>query len=259
MNVTANCSILVLSCDKYSDLWDPFFYFFQKNWPDCPYPVYLGSNEKKCRVDNIVTVYSGKDEDWSSSYRKILSRIPSDYILVILEDLFITGQVDTQRINSLFEFMKTKQANHIHFKPVPKPCKILNEGIGIYDKTMPYRVNVAGFWNKRYLLKLLINGESPWNFEIMGSYRSAYDNGFYCAVPGALEWLNSVEKGCWFKKAVLFCKQLNVKIDPSRPVLSTTQKMISFIQICYFNLVMKVNWKIRVKLMNLLRKLLISY
>jgi len=40
----ANCSILIPSCDKYSDLWRPFFTLFWRHWPDCPFPVYLGSN-----------------------------------------------------------------------------------------------------------------------------------------------------------------------------------------------------------------------
>ena len=34
-------AILIVSCDKYSDLWDPFFKLFFKFWPDCPFNIYL--------------------------------------------------------------------------------------------------------------------------------------------------------------------------------------------------------------------------
>ena len=40
----SDCSILVVSCDRYRDLWTPFFTLFQRYWPDCDMPVYLGTN-----------------------------------------------------------------------------------------------------------------------------------------------------------------------------------------------------------------------
>ena len=39
--MTSDSAILILSCDKFSDLWKPFFDLFWKYWPDCPYNVYL--------------------------------------------------------------------------------------------------------------------------------------------------------------------------------------------------------------------------
>lgn len=38
----SKCSMLVLSCDKNVGVLKIFFDFLRKNWPDCPYNVYLG-------------------------------------------------------------------------------------------------------------------------------------------------------------------------------------------------------------------------
>lgn len=47
----ADVAVVVASCDAYADLWEPFFRLFRRYWPDCPYPVYLGSNFRTYRIN----------------------------------------------------------------------------------------------------------------------------------------------------------------------------------------------------------------
>ena len=42
-----NTALLVSSCDKYSDCWDPFFKLLSIYWKDLEYPVYLITEEKE--------------------------------------------------------------------------------------------------------------------------------------------------------------------------------------------------------------------
>ena len=37
----SDLSIVVVSYDGYSDLWDDFFTLKNQNWANCPYPTYL--------------------------------------------------------------------------------------------------------------------------------------------------------------------------------------------------------------------------
>ena len=37
-------AFVVLTCDKYSDLWPMYIHFFEKNWQDCPYDRYFVTN-----------------------------------------------------------------------------------------------------------------------------------------------------------------------------------------------------------------------
>lgn len=41
---SAMIAVLIVSCDKYSDLWDPFLRAFDRYWPDCPFTVSLLSS-----------------------------------------------------------------------------------------------------------------------------------------------------------------------------------------------------------------------
>lgn len=255
-----NLSILILSCDKYSDLWNPFFSEFFQKWPDCPYDIYLGSNQKKFKHEKVKTLFSGEDRDWSSSLRNIIKQIPSENILIILEDFFLTKKINSQNFNKYFNYLNKNKFNHCHLFSKPKPDKILKNRIGVYEKGMPYRSTVLGIWNKKYLEKLLLDGENPWNFEIMGSYRTSFDDGFYCLPDGIFDFINCIEKGKWFKEAVEYCKENKIEIDLSkREVLKSGNFLKSKIQILIVRFVTLFSWKKRLKLMNILRKIFFTY
>ena len=234
--------ILVLSCDKFADLWKPYFTLF---WQNCDnnYPsVYLGTNTVDYTDNKIKTIYSGKDRDWSTSCKAIVQQIPHKYILLLLEDFFVVSKLDSAKITQYVQFMQENDAKHIHNRPLPKPDKwLLNQEIGIYEKKAPYRVNVEGFWEREYLLNLLIDGESPWNFEIQGSYRTAYDEGFYCLKQPLFSHVHVVEKGCWFPEAISYCDKHNIPLEiDKRPVLSNLTWVKSKLQMYYFNLMIKI-------------------
>lgn len=253
-------AILVLSCDKYADLWQPFFKLFWKNWSDCPYPVYLGSNTISYKDKRVKTILSGKDENWSSSYKRILDQIPEKYLFVWVEDGFIISNIDTTKFAGIFRFMAKRRAKHIHIKPSPEPSAVFNKDYGIYEKGIPYRVNLVGFWRKEYLFKLLLDGENGWNFEIMGSYRTSYDEGFYCLNNKLFDYVHAIEKGKWLPEANNYCKTYGFKIDKiNRDIITPLMIIKSKLKSLYFDLVIKINWRFRVKLMDILRKLIVSY
>lgn len=52
-NNTPQLAILVLSCDKYSDLWDDFFNLKDKFWPECPYSCYLATDTKEYNREGV--------------------------------------------------------------------------------------------------------------------------------------------------------------------------------------------------------------
>ena len=260
--MSSDCAVLILSCDKYQDLWKPFFEQWNRFWPTCPYPIYLGSNQKTYTDDkNVSSILSGRDESWASSLISILSQMEEKYILVWLEDAFLASQVNEKIIDKSFQLLSKGHANHIHIKANPTPDSLSEDkAFGIYEKGAPYRINTVGFWNKKTLEKLLIPGESAWNFEIVGSYRTKYDDGYYCLMNAPFTYEHIIEKGKIMTEAVEYCKKNNITIQSSKwknPTIvdwveSTSKKV-------YFNLMMKVPWRWRVALMNILRKLIISY
>jgi len=256
------CAVLILSCDKYQDLWKSFFQQFWKNWPDCPYPVYLGSNTLSYSGDlKVKTILSGKDIDWSTSLLTILKQIPEEQILFWLDDLYLTDKVDNKSIEASFSFLNKVKGKHMHYRLNPHPDGLTENGTyGIYEKGAPYRVNTVGFWDKKALQSLVLPGESPWNFEIFGSYRSSYMEGFYCPMNKIFDYIHLVEKGSFFFEAVEYCKKHHIKLDTrKRKILMSENKFFSDVQAMYFNLISKIPWPIRLKAMWVMRKLFVSY
>lgn len=35
---------VVLSCDSYNDIWEPYGELFNRFWPDCPYDCFLATH-----------------------------------------------------------------------------------------------------------------------------------------------------------------------------------------------------------------------
>lgn len=266
MNETAtsqNNAILITSCDKYSDLWEPFFAQFFANWPDCPYQVYLSSNKKrfetKFPVKNILT---NDDPDWSSSYKKVLKEIKQENLFVWMEDALIVSKIDTDEFEGFFNLMIELNANHIHYRPVPKFDRLVsgNKKVGVYEKGCLYRVNAVGFWKKDYLNSLLLTGESPWNFEIMGSYRSSYNDGFYCLINQPFDWIHLIEKGSWRPEALKYCKKNNIKLElAKRKTLSGNRRISTLLKVTIFDWMINISWKKRLKILNFFRKMFASY
>jgi hypothetical protein len=256
-----DCTILILSCDKYADLWKPFFQQFHKHWKDCPYPVVLGSNTVVYKNKKVRTILSGPDSDWSTSLLSILQQIETPYVFLWLDDIFPISDVRTKRFADALASLGKNDGVHMHMMPTPKPDEQLANGkYGVYKKGAPYRVNSVGFWGVAALRNLLLPGESPWSFEIMGSYRSSFTDGFYCSMKPLFERLHVIEKGKIFQDAHEYCQKHGIPLDLSkRPILASGRHLRSELQKIYFNTMILVPWQIRLAIMSVFRKLLISY
>lgn len=254
-------AILILSCDKYSDIWEPFFSQFHKFWPECPFRVYLGSNAKTYIDKRVQSVRSMTSVDWSSDLSNILGKIKEEYIFVWMEDLLLIDHVDTKLFQRSFHFMQKSQANHMHMSPLISPDGIMDDRLfGSYKESVPYRVNAPGFWKKSHLRELLIPGENPWKFEVMGSYRSSYYGGYYCLMRQLFQFVRVVEKGNIRRGAYEYCLRNGIKLDTRyRHVDSEYERLKSDAAEYIFNGIVKIPWRLRVRTMDTLRRALASY
>ncbi|MDO9000762.1 MAG: hypothetical protein Q7W45_13420 [Bacteroidota bacterium] len=238
--MTKNTAILVLSCDKYADAWRPFFLFFEKYWGDCPFPIYLGTNEKEFKFNNVKQIFSHKNTTWSDELQIILKQIPEKNIILILEDYFIYKQVNTETIIKLLEIMESENAAYLKLAAFPKKYDKLwphnaltrHPNIGEIEKESQYRVCLqTAIWNKEILLNLLNPAENPWQFEIEASKRSnLLDNPILCvmadpnqqSVHGPIQYYcTALTAGKWMRGAVKLCKKENIALDLSQRLVET--------------------------------------
>jgi len=229
----AKCAMLVPSCDKYSDLWRPFFTLFWRNWRDCPFKVYLGSNEEVFEHPRIKTILVGPDENWTLGVRKMVELLNSEYVLIVLEDFFIRKPVSTGRISFFLNALEELHGHMLQLRPPIRRPFLRIEGFPELVKLMvetPYRINLQPtIWKTDSLLSIMRDGESAAEFEVNASERSNKNpDGYYCLRnERPIEWKHHVvERGKWFLTEARRFEKAGVGCDFSRRAVMTITEQI---------------------------------
>jgi hypothetical protein len=214
-------AVLVVSCDAYRDVWIPFFTLFFRYWSDCPYPVFLGSNFETYPDKRITPLAIGPDRDWSSNLLRMLEAIPTGEILLLQEDFLIDRPVDTARIARLIECARGAGAACLRWMPIPapdRPCAASPE-LGEIGAGAAYRVSLqAAWWRKEALAAILRPGESPWQFETLGSRRADAIAAPFLSLrdenDSPLDYFTTgVFRGYWEPGALALCRRENISVD----------------------------------------------
>lgn len=167
-------SMLVLSCDNYSDLWDDFFNLKEKFWPNCPYKWYVVTESFDFKKRGVLTIKCGKELNWTGRFRYALNQISSPIVGVFLEDYFIKSPIDDDRIFSFINLMIKDNVSYLNLGDVfKKLCNYRDKAyysdhLIIIPKHWRYGINTsAALWNKEYLLTKIGDKDiSAWQFEL---------------------------------------------------------------------------------------------
>ncbi len=173
-------SILINSTDSFSDCWLPFFTLFNKFWPDYNGRLYLNTETKSFKYENlnIISVKSNLQQGtWSECLKYAIDTIDEKYFIYMQEDYFLHTNVNNKLINKYFEFFKSNNFNCLHLTDQcnngPFIKKTINPNFWEIPKKTNYRASTqASFWKKESFLKIIRPWESGWDFERYGSRRS---------------------------------------------------------------------------------------
>jgi hypothetical protein len=221
-------AIVVASCDKFSDMWEPLFASFFKYWPDCPYSVFLVANHKPSTHPQVTTLLAGDDISWSTTISKSISQLQGySHILFWIDDAFPTAHVSTQKVQDIFNWMLDNKANFMRLRPNPRPENWICDGYGALAPLAAYRVSLfATIWKVDTLQKILQEGESAWQFEVNGTERSRTMGGFYCTDHEVFTYLHGVERGVWIRPTAQALQKMGYTLDFNRrPVMSFKQNL----------------------------------
>lgn len=166
-------AILVLSCDKYSDLWNDFFNLKEKFWPNCPYKCYLATDTVDYKREGVELIHFGNIRTWSICAYKALEQIPEEYVALFLEDAFIYKKIDSSVIAEDFQFAIDHRADYITLERNRMEKKLTPEDqmsphIWRIYKHRKYGIDTsAAIWDKRFLMKELEKEDcNAWQFEV---------------------------------------------------------------------------------------------
>ncbi len=246
---TKEYSILVNTCDKFEDCWNPFFQLFKTYWPNCGGKLFLNTEYKDYSYEGLeITAIKGceshnvprsKRETWSRCLRYALEAIPDDIVLYLQEDYFLKAPVSNDIVEKYVGIMLDNPKIKCIYISNPstwhdEPSQYDN--LYYVKRYQRYRVSCqAAIWRKDELLRLIRDYESAWEFEEFGSKRSSKMNNLYLGVPrsyvfdGFFEIIpyiyTGIVQGRWFEPTKPLFESHGIKMDYSRRgFLSDTPK-----------------------------------
>jgi hypothetical protein len=228
-------AIIVMSCDAFEDVWQPFFTLFNRYWADCPFPKYFCTDAKPAQQDGFIDITPGKNLAWSYRLQYALRQIPQKYVLFLQDDFFLLKPANTQKIIQYLAIIQQENAGVLRIFPSPPPSESYKNytTVGLLKPYTPYRVSCqAAIWDKDVLLELVNPTENIWAFETEGTQRSNALSQVFLSVyideaGEPLEkgdyaytyFCTAVYKGKWMRGAVAMCEQEGIHIDlTKRPV-----------------------------------------
>ena len=227
---TDNLTLLINSCDSYEDCWQQFFKLLKKYWPDIKLPIILNTETKKY-IDNDLEIFCptvqsfDKNVKWGGRLIKTLNYVNTKYVLLLLDDFFITDYVKEDEIFYLVSIMEKNNISNILLNDAPGPnIKTKYDFLFERGAKAEYKFSLqAGLWEKSILQKYIRNHESPWDTEIWATKRAWKTNDkFYCINTSKMKPISYfdtgvIARGKWLKEKIYeLSEKENLKIDFSK-------------------------------------------
>lgn len=174
-------TILINSCDLYKSAWEPFLKLFLIQWPDCPYNFVINSEtlDYHGEIKNVRAIHpDDKTLTWTQRFIYVLNHIESEYILFFIEDYFVLNPVNTKVFEHAVKVLeKNPNVGMICLASTHKENIKTNdyEDEDFYSRKIDEKNLIwcrTNLYRKDYLLKLLRDHETIWNFESYASYRA---------------------------------------------------------------------------------------
>ena len=242
-------TIVVSSCDRYSDLWETFFTVFKKQWENCPCRIILNTESKSysfdgLKIDCLKLYDSPKDaekDEWSGRLLKTLNHVKTPYVMLILEDFYLASKVNNDAVSDMLDRIDgIKNFGCLYL------MSLFTQAPSYYDKKSGffklhkyifYKVNAtAGLWKTDYIKSLLKSGQNAWQFELYATEKAYKDREkFYCLTqseadrafrkrqpksipknivkPIDFDFSAQIAKGKWTTQAVKLLKELGIEVD----------------------------------------------
>lgn len=169
-----NYSILVTTSDHYLSLVDGFLKLLKVHWCGVFPDIIVVGETKSLPVNEILCgsrfILAGKS-NWSQQVFLGLKELHTEYVILMMEDCFVTDFIDKTQIDKISEYADLNRMDCLNLRNSSETTVLK---FHLFNSVIrPYYTSAAfGFWRKEFLLEFLRTNETAWDFESMGSYRA---------------------------------------------------------------------------------------
>lgn len=103
-----NVTILVSSCDTYSDLWEPFFILWRKYASDLNVKILLNTESLDFQMEglDIECVHFPNEKWYGKRFLNALSKVKTKYVISVLDDFFLRSPINLELIKTVVQWME---------------------------------------------------------------------------------------------------------------------------------------------------------
>ena len=223
-----NIAFVVTSCEKYSDCWPVMMKSIEKYWPEIYKKVHIMTDTVGDFHGDYNFIVLPEDLSWSDNLIYLCEYLKGkyDYVFLAMEDSPLIETVDNSKINQYFSKFMELNGTFLTLLNDPYPS---GESIGSLAKISldsGYRPTTTfALWRLSKLQKLLVSGESAWDFEKIGANRTRNDDNYYAFKEAQIKMFHLVIKGRLFRNARSDLSKFGLIYDGNRDELGMLESL----------------------------------
>jgi len=193
-----NCktAILIVSFDKYQQLWDVQENEAMKYLSDYSDHIYLLTNKLTYGGREMLPLQVGDDESWSNGIHISceMLRDKYDWIITILDDIIVQEKLQKSYVDNLVEIARQKSFASVSMSGRPYTKRsFFYGGVSEISRSSKYRANlVFSLWRVQDLWECSKGNMNAWQFE---EYINSLDTLIYGSVNRGLRYSHLVNRG----------------------------------------------------------------
>lgn len=213
-----NVTLLISTCEKYSDLWDENIRLLNKNWADRSMRTILVTDCNHSNQYDMVEIFSAGDHvEMPQRILACLSTVETEYVIYCQDDYFLTQRISNSKIKELIQNMQDIKLDYLRLYSYPKANKKIDgyNELKWLNLDRTYDVNMyPGIWKTSFLKNAFNLNVDIWHLEVsLTSF--AVSNEARCAMVNAniFPFLDVVEKGKLHYKAWKYLKKQGIELN----------------------------------------------
>tara|TARA_Y100000768_G_scaffold385395_2_gene371424 strand:- start:1249 stop:2076 length:828 start_codon:yes stop_codon:yes gene_type:complete len=223
--------ILVNTCDTYSDVWELLIRSLEEYLPSYEIPIYFNTETKnslsfKTKLD--INFINNDELRWGKRLKRCLCEINEEFVLNIFDDYLLEDRLDDFKLKEALDLLEhSENLSAVYLNSVSNRYhkNIPNFGFREIKNYTEYRVNSApGIWRKKDLFEITHNEDTPWSWEVFGTYRSFKPRRYFLSISAIEDNIfpynykkgGAIYRGKWVADVVdNKIKKYNASIDTS--------------------------------------------